>query len=48
MKLKARENLYCSIFRVSWIPLNVKNYDMIAPAIEVALRNRFNPIIGKQ
>jgi predicted transposase YbfD/YdcC len=48
MKLKARQNLLNEKFRVSWIPLNVKNYNMIAPAIETELRNVKNPIVGKQ
>jgi hypothetical protein len=48
MKLKARQNLRGWQFRVSWIPLDVHNYEMIAPAIESALRDKLNPIIGKQ
>ncbi len=48
MKLKARTNLYGRSFRVSWIPLDIQNYDMIVPAIESALRDRYNPIIGRQ
>jgi hypothetical protein len=48
MKLKARTNLYGQLFRVGWIPLEVENYDMIVPAIEILLRNKYNPIVGKQ
>ncbi|SFD61138.1 hypothetical protein SAMN05518672_102611 [Chitinophaga sp. CF118] len=48
MKLKARTNLHGEVLRVSWIPLDVVNYDMIAPAIESMLRERINPITGKQ
>ncbi|WPV65957.1 GIY-YIG nuclease family protein [Chitinophaga sp. LS1] len=48
MKLKARANLHGEVLRVSWIPLDIVNYDMIAPAIESMLRERINPITGKQ
>ncbi|MRG48641.1 hypothetical protein GFS24_26235 [Chitinophaga sp. SYP-B3965] len=48
MKLKARPNLFGEIFKVSWIPIDVKNYDMIVPSIESALRNIYHPIIGRQ
>lgn len=48
MKLKARLNMHGLWLRVSWISLDVKNYDMIAPAIERMLRDKFNPITGKQ
>ncbi|NEU09779.1 hypothetical protein GZH53_15740 [Flavihumibacter sp. R14] len=48
MKLKERTNLYGNTFRISWIPMDVRNYNMIVPAIESALRNRYNPIIGRQ
>jgi hypothetical protein len=48
MKLNARQNLINQKFRVSWISLPVKNYNMIVPAIESALRNIKNPIVGKQ
>ena len=48
MKLKARTNLHGNVLRVSWIPLDVVNYDMIAPAIESMLRDRINPILGRQ
>jgi hypothetical protein len=48
MKLKARTNLHGNVLRVSWTPLDVVNYDMIAPAIESMLRDRINPILGRQ
>ena len=48
MKLKSRTNLYGRKFRVRWIPLNVTNYNMIAPALESKLRDIYNPIIGRQ
>lgn len=48
MKLMGRRNFYGRRFKVSWIPLNVTHYNMIAPTIEELLRNRYNPITGKQ
>lgn len=48
LKLKARKNLYGCVFRVSYIQLNVMNYNFIAPSIEQALRDSYNPIIGRQ
>lgn len=48
MKLRARKNIYGSVFKVSWLPLNVANYDIIAPYIEGALRNVYHPILGRQ
>lgn len=48
MKLNARTNLIGEVFKVSWIELDVINYHMIAPTLELHLRNRLNPVIGKQ
>ena len=48
MKLLARENMKHEIFRISVIKLELKNYDSIIPVIENQLRNRINPLIGKQ
>lgn len=48
LKLKARPTMIARTFRLSTIQLRVENYDLIAPVLEAALRNRFNPIIGKQ
>lgn len=48
MKLRHRENLHGLEFRVSIIAFDVKNYDFIIPHIERSLRDKYNPIIGKQ
>ena len=48
MKLKARKNLYAHMFRVRFIKIDVIHYDMIVPYVERELRNRLNPIAGKQ
>lgn len=48
LKLKARPTMAARRFRLSTINLKVENYDVLAPVLEKALRNRFNPIIGKQ
>ena len=48
MKLFARENLIDEIFRLSAIRIEIKNYDAIIPIVESELRNRFNPLIGRQ
>jgi hypothetical protein len=48
MKIFSRDNLTGHTFRVSTIALNVQNYDLIAPAIEKFLRDKFNPILGRQ
>lgn len=48
LKLKARKNLYGSEFRVSVVRVNVSNYDLIMPQLETLLRNRINPILGRQ
>lgn len=48
MKLLARENLKGEIFRLSKIRLDVKNYDTIMPKVESQLREKINPLIGKQ
>jgi hypothetical protein len=44
----ARENLKNDSFRLSTLNVNVENYDAIVPKIEWQLRNRINPLIGKQ
>ena len=44
----ARKNLKDETFRLSAIKIEVENYDAIVPRIEWQLRNRINPIIGKQ
>lgn len=48
MKLKHRTNLEGLEFRISILPINVKNYDFIVPHIERILREKHSPIIGKQ
>ncbi len=48
LKLMARSNLKNEIFRVQTLKVEVENYDAIVPRIEWQLRNRINPIIGKQ
>jgi hypothetical protein len=48
MKLKARTNIYGHMFRVSTLEIKVDNYNLIVPHIESHLRERINPIIGKQ
>jgi len=35
-------------FRLSTIPVEVKNYDLIVPKLEAALRDVHNPILGRQ
>lgn len=48
LKLAARENLKNEIFRLKTIRVEVENYDLILPILENELRNKFNPIIGRQ
>ena len=48
LKLLARENLQQEVFRLKTIKINVANYNEIVPRIEWQLRNRINPLIGKQ
>lgn len=48
LKLKARPAMALRAFRFHALELEVENYDIIAPALESALRNRFHPLIGKQ
>ena len=48
LKLMARTNLKDQTFRLKSIKVDVHNYDSIVPKIEWQLRNRINPIIGKQ
>lgn len=48
LKLKARPGMAARSFRLHTLALPVQNYDVIAPALETALRNRFHPLIGKQ
>lgn len=48
LKLASRENLFENVFKLSAIKIDVKNYDIIVPIIESELRNKINPIIGRQ
>ena len=48
LKLKARPAMASRTFRLHTLQVPVKNYDLIVPALEAALRNRFHPLIGKQ
>lgn len=48
LKLKARPSMAARRFRLHALEVRVKNYDLVVPALESALRNRFNPLIGKQ
>lgn len=48
LKLSHRKNLMGKSFRITAIEVNVKNYDLILPVLESTLRNRINPIIGRQ
>lgn len=48
LKLKARENIKNETFRLSFLKIDTNNYDWIVPVIERTLRNKINPIIGKQ
>lgn len=48
LKLAARPGMVNRIFRLHTLELRVQNYDLIVPVLEAALRNRFNPLIGRQ
>jgi len=48
LKLMARENLHDHTFRLKVCKVSVTNYDAIVPRIEWQLRNKINPLIGKQ
>lgn len=48
LKLNARSNMRDKIFRLSTIKVPPENYDWVMPVIEKTLRNRLNPIIGRQ
>ena len=48
LKLKARSSMAGRVFRLHTLKMQVKNYDVIVPAFESALRNRLHPLIGKQ
>lgn len=47
MKLNLRDEFEGARLRISIAQLDVKNYDIIAPRLEKAMRERFNPIVGQ-
>ncbi|RYY47085.1 MAG: hypothetical protein EOO06_13210 [Chitinophagaceae bacterium] len=48
LKLWRRPDFLNDYFRISTIRVDVKSYDQILPIIENSLRNKINPIIGRQ
>ncbi|HUI58983.1 MAG TPA: hypothetical protein VLX90_02100, partial [Steroidobacteraceae bacterium] len=49
MKLEARGRFFrANRFRLRTINLELTHYDMLMPVIERRLRDRLNPIVGKQ
>ena len=48
LKLNARENLQNEVFRLHTIKCEADNYDLIVPLIESMMRDRLNPLIGRQ
>lgn len=48
LKLKARPSMQKRCFRLHALRLPVKNYNLIVPALESALRERYQPLVGKQ
>ena len=48
MKLKERSNMANQRFRLSTIRVEVENYDLIMPKLESALRDKYNPVLGRQ
>lgn len=48
LKLKARPCMRNRRFRLHTLQLPVKNYNLIVPALESALRDEFHPLVGKQ
>ncbi|MES2010551.1 MAG: hypothetical protein V4468_16885 [Pseudomonadota bacterium] len=48
LKIKARPSMAKREFRLHALEVPVQNYNLIVPTLEAAMRNRFNPLIGKQ
>lgn len=48
LKLGAMENLKKETFRLSYVAIDTKHYDVIMHKIEQLLRDKYHPIIGKQ
>lgn len=48
LKLMARDNLKNELFRLSYLPIKTDNYDWVVSTVERVLRDKLNPIIGRQ
>lgn len=48
LKLKVRHNMQNEIFKLSVINVSTQNYDWVMPKLEKILRDKINPIIGRQ
>ena len=48
LKLKVRDNMQNETFRISFINIPTQNYDWVMSKLERILRDRINPIIGRQ
>lgn len=48
LKLKHREHLLNDTFRLSTVRIDVENYYWIMPVLERSLRDKVNPIVGRQ
>lgn len=48
LKLKVKKNMENEIFRLSFINIPTENYDLVMPIFEKNMRDRINPIIGRQ
>lgn len=48
LKLISREHIKKEIFRLSVVRVTTENYDWIMPVFEKTLRDKYNPIIGRQ
>lgn len=48
MKIGRRANMANQRFRLSTVRVDVENYDLIMPKLEAALRDKHNPILGRQ
>lgn len=48
LKLNSRDNLYEETFRLSTVNINLRNYNSLMPLVESTLREKINPILGRQ
>lgn len=48
MKINERKNMAQQRFRLNTLRVDVKNYDLIVPKLESALRDLHNPLLGRQ